>query len=229
MYRKESNLIISESLKLKAKSYSSRLRLAEADKLKASLGFTLMEIVIATTIFAVVLTGILSLFNATLRINRRTEALRQVTQGMRNFTEFMVKEVRNGQIDYSGNLAQCPSGYSSAEGYTTYLGVVNALGERECFFWIDSNDGQLYLEKEGLASQSINPGNFKVDMVKFYVRPTTDPYCDPLTTCIDRLYPAIQPFVTMVISFTVTLPTGEVRVIPYQTSISTDSYDIPRN
>lgn len=219
MQKKESDKVKPKSLDLQATSY----------KLHASSGFTLMEIVVATTIFAVVLTGILSLFNATLRINRRTEALRQVTQGMRNFTEFMVKEVRNGQIDYSGNLAQCPSDYSSAEGYTTHLGVVNALGERECFFWIDSNDGQLYLEKEGLASQSINPGNFKVDNLKFYVRPTTDPYCDPSTTCIERLYPAIQPFVTMVVSFTVTLPTGEVRVIPYQTSISTDSYDIPRN
>ncbi len=60
-----------------------------------------MEIVVATTIFAIVAAAMMSLFNYTLKINRKTEALRQASQGMRNLVEFIVKEVRNGQIDYS--------------------------------------------------------------------------------------------------------------------------------
>lgn len=63
-------------------------------------GFTLMEIIVATAIFAVVVSSILALFNYTLKISRRGEALRQATQGMRDFVEAVVKEVRNGQIDY---------------------------------------------------------------------------------------------------------------------------------
>jgi prepilin-type N-terminal cleavage/methylation domain-containing protein len=88
----------------------SRLQ-ATSYKLQAQQGFTLMEIVVSTTIFAVVLTMTLAIFNYALKINRRTEALRQTTQGMRNFTEFLVKEIRNGKIEYSATpvSASCES------------------------------------------------------------------------------------------------------------------------
>ena len=66
-------------------------------------GFTLMEITVATSIFAVVMVSLLSLFNYVLKINRESEALRQASQGMRNFVEYLVKEIRNGQIDYYVN------------------------------------------------------------------------------------------------------------------------------
>lgn len=188
-------------------------------------GFTLMEIVISTTIFATVLTLMLSLFNYTLKINRRTEALRQVTQGMRNFTEYLVKEVRNGQIDYSDAIAQCSGNYISPTGYTTFLKIVNVSGENECFVWSGEEEQLLYLYKNGVPVQTLNPTNFKVDLARFYVRPT----CDPQTECDSGVYPAIQPYVTMVIRFKVTLPTGEERIIPYQTTISTDQYDIQDN
>jgi prepilin-type N-terminal cleavage/methylation domain-containing protein len=63
-------------------------------------GFTLMEIVVASTVFAMVVAALMSMFNYTLKINRRTDSLRQATQSMRNLIEFIVKEVRNGEIDY---------------------------------------------------------------------------------------------------------------------------------
>ena len=59
-----------------------------------------MEIMVATVIFAIIFSSLLSLFNYVLKINRKTEALRQSAQGARDFVEFLVKEVRNGQIDY---------------------------------------------------------------------------------------------------------------------------------
>src|ERR1051326_1797013 len=63
-------------------------------------GFTIVELVVATTLFVITMTALLSLFNYVLKINRRTEAIRQASQGMRNLVEFFVKEIRNGQIDY---------------------------------------------------------------------------------------------------------------------------------
>ena len=185
-----------------------------------------MEIVVSTTIFATVLTLMLSLFNFTLKINRRTEALRQTTQGMRTFTEFVVKEIRNGQIDYSDDInAQCSGNYDTPSGYTTFLGIVNSSGQQECFEWSGAETKQLYLHKIGIETQTINPANFSVDLVKFYVRPI----CDPGTLCDGGAYPAIQPFVSIVMKFTVTLPSGETRTIPYQTTVSTDQYDVPDN
>ena len=63
---------------------------------KNSAGFTLMEIVVATTLFAIVFSSLLGLFNYILKINRKSEALRQASQGARDFVEYLVKEIRNG-------------------------------------------------------------------------------------------------------------------------------------
>jgi prepilin-type N-terminal cleavage/methylation domain-containing protein len=72
----------------------------ETQSVKSGAGFTLMEIMVATVIFALVAVSLLSLFNFVLKINRRGEALRQAAQDSQNFVEYLVKEIRNGQVDY---------------------------------------------------------------------------------------------------------------------------------
>ncbi len=215
-------------------------------KVSAS-GFTLMEIVVATAIFAVVVTAMMSLFNYTLKINRRTEALRQATQGMRNFVEYIVKIVRNGQIDYGVNpdhaslassIGSCPR--PTSVGNNTYAQKENTLGlyddsslERLCLYLGNSsgtyvganvNTGQtLVLEKAGGFKQILNPPNFAVENLIFYIRPRKDPYVT--TGGLAR----VQPFVSIVMKVVAKLPTGEIQPIYYQTTISSDKYDIPNN
>ncbi|GEM_PF-768672 len=246
-------------------------------------GFTITEIVVAVAIFAGVVTMMLVLFNYTLRINRRIEALRQASQGMRNFVEFFVKEVRNGQVDYSTNgfdagvasVSPCPapnpvpppsantvndtygwkySQYSSSvlEKYDTHLGVININGERECFYWgrvLDATtnsytddvslntdaDPKNDLESIILAKQNIsgpgsqqvlNPANFKVTYLRFYIRPAHEPNI-PYSGGSNLA--KIQPLVTLVAKFEVTLLTGEKVTIPYQTTISSDDYGVRSN
>jgi hypothetical protein len=116
-------------------------------------------------------------------------------------------------------------------------------GERECFYWappsgngskpsgaLSDNDfrnagfNSLFLVKQlptgsNSSPQQLNPQNFNIDLLKFYVRPNRDPYAIPSVK--------IQPSVTLIIQFTVTLGTGEKVTIPYQTTISTNNYDIP--
>lgn len=190
---------------------------------KIQRGFTLTEIVVATTIFATVITVMFSLFNYTLKINRRTEALRQASQGVRNFTEFLVKEIRNGKIDYQSPpvVSQCSTSYASA---TKYLALVNVDGERECIYFEQVGSiGTIKIAKSGVTALSIPPVNFNVDQssFQFFVRPATDPYVAP--------YPKIQPFVSLTMKFVVTLPTGEIVTIPYQTSVSTEDYSVPHS
>ena len=124
----------------------------------AEKGFTLMEIMVATVLFAIVFSSLLGLFNYVLKINRRTEAVRQASQGARDFVEFLVKEVRNGQIDYFVSNGQ----YSAAIGTSpcvpkgtvghavspgdlaTYgikdnkLGLYNTDNIEECFYYGDA-------------------------------------------------------------------------------------------
>ncbi len=195
---------------------------------KSAQGFTLIEIVVSTTIFAVVLTMMLTLFNYTLKINRRAEALRQATQGARNFTEFLIKEIRNGRIDYGPPptglppAGTCPTSYNNSFQGDTKLGLININEEQECVYLSGTN---LMLVKkigtEEFPEQRLNPPGVSIIGLKFYVRPPTNPY-DTTNP------PQMQPLVTMLIKFQVQMSNSEAPVIiPYQTSISTDFYDIP--
>ena len=168
-------------------------------KNKTAAGFTLVEIVVATTIFAIVVTSMLALFNYTLKINRKSEALRQAAQGMRNFVEFLVKEVRNGQIDYFVNgvnpapaLGPCtPPGVVGQKTYLPQdnrLGVINTDNVVECFFLGSDSAGTyagsgtfsgstLVMQKDGITNpQVLNPSNFKIDKLMFLIRPICDPF-----------------------------------------------------
>lgn len=216
----------------------------------------------ASTVFAIVVASLMALFNYVLKINRRTEALRQATQGMRSVVEFLTKEIRNGQIDYSvaggkvvNSIFPCPQPalYSppaynrNTAGNNVYgqfntgddnrLGIVTVDGDRECIFYatatgtpIDVNDSsgsafhsgtQLMIAKNDQPAQSINPANFVVKQALFRVRPLEDPY----TTA--GYSPKIQPSVSMYFEFVAVLPTGEQFPIYYQTTVSSDKYDVP--
>ncbi len=130
-------------------------------------GFTIMEIIVATTLFAFTSVALTSLFNYVLKINRRGEAVRQATQSMRDFVELVAKEVRNGQIDYgviNGSTAVSPVGpcptppssdsgainpgqsliglqniKSSYEDSDNRLGITDINGDRWCFFLGDAS------------------------------------------------------------------------------------------
>jgi prepilin-type N-terminal cleavage/methylation domain-containing protein len=211
-----------------------------------SSGFTLMEVMVSVTIFAGVITLVLSLFNYTLRIYRKVEAQRQVSQSVRTTMEFLVKEIRNGQVDYGivdglsvdvpVDSAHCPlpadrsqSTYSTAD--HTHIGVINVDGERECIYWVhdpdptkqnDPTNNNLYIKKLSVATASqINPPNVKLKDLRFYVSPLHDPYSDSPSLAEQ------EPLVTILAYVSVTLPTGEVRTVPYQTTVSTYAYDIP--
>ena len=177
-----------------------------------------MEIVVATTIFATSLTLMMALFNYTLKINRRVDAQRQTAQGTRNFMEFLVREIRNGKIDYVNSYRFCQPNYYSTD--NTALAIVNRSGELECFY-LDGSD--LYIEKSGTTTK-INPTNLTLDAssFRFIVQPSDNAHPS------NPPYPGLQPFVTIIAKFSTTVAgTNTQIVIPYQTSVSPDVYDIP--
>ncbi len=193
-----------------------------------------MEIMVATSIFAGVLLMMLVLFNYTLRINRRVEALRQLSQASRNFTEFIVREIRNGNVDYTGTVdsAHCPSGNPTYDPTRNQsLALVNHNGDRECFYLaiIDSQNANLMISRLSVNGQQVteqvNPSNVNIspNAFHFYVQPSTDPYVST-----QGAYRGIQPFVTLTMNFAVQVnPLDPIITLPYQTTVSTDAYDTP--
>ncbi len=255
-------------MKQKNPNFPPRADLPPADNLQK--GFTLMEILVATAVFALVVSGMMVLFNYTLKINRRTEALRQDTQAMRNLIEFIAKEVRDGQIYYgitSGGSTIAPVGPcntpTGGQGSNTYgikdnnFAVRTPEGDLECFYlaygpgntagkavgsYVGSgtyasstsnpNPIMALVKISGgqtLPTENLTPQNVSLQRLEVFVRPTCDPYVPvpPGCSSYGNHDPKIQPFVTILGQFLVTLPTGEQTTIYYQTSVSTNQYDIP--
>lgn len=220
---------------------------------KNGAGFTLMEIVVATTIFALVSTAMMGLFNYTLKINRRTEALRQATQGIRTFVEGLVKQVRNGQIYYAidglteaGSISGvCPAGDLNDKYYEekeNKIRIINTEGEDVCIYLANSSQtyvgnnvysgNNLIMEKNvggSIIKQALNPVNLSVENLAFFIRPVCNPYedCDEDNVYTNNDPPLIQPMASIFMKIKVQLPTGEQTQIYYQTSVSSNKYDIP--
>ncbi len=220
-------------------------------------GFTLMEIVVSTTIFVVVFMALLSLFNYTLKINRRSEALRQATQGMRSFAENLVKEIRGGQLDYyviNGTQtvpaisATSPCRPPTSVGENTYanvsnwLGIINTDGVQECIYYGKTNGSYVDLPVGSTpVTFSSSTGGSTLVLEKDGVSGIQ--ILNPPNFKIENLMfivrPAKDPYtlsgglakaspaVAIFIKFMTSLPTGEQVPIYYQTSVSTSQYDIP--
>ena len=132
-----------------------------------------MEIMVATVIFAVVVVSLLSLFNYVLKINRRGEVLRQAAQDSRDFVELLVKEIRNGQVDYyvdngltynnnyinghsavpcrpPGALSASVNGANTYAAQSNWLGIINTDNVQECFY-LARSDGSTYVDTAGNA------------------------------------------------------------------------------
>ena len=176
-------------------------------------GFTLMEIIEATTIFAIVTVAMLGLFNYVLKINRRSQALAQASEGMPNFVEFLVKEVQNGQIDYyvangfytpaiSSTSPCVPPGVVGAPvtGASTYsaqdnkLGIINTDNLQECFYY-GKADGS-YADTIGGTPQtfSSSTGATNLVMQENGVATTTPQILNPPNFRVDNLMFLIRPF-----------------------------------
>jgi prepilin-type N-terminal cleavage/methylation domain-containing protein len=198
-----------------------------SNRFQSEAGFTLMEVVVATAVFATVVVAMLGLFDYTLKINRRVQALRQVSQGTRNFTESLTREIRNGRIDYGSAVAKCdPSNYFSNTNKS--VAIITQSGDRLCFYL--NADQTIHVIKSGgpidggIAEDIINPTGFKIipSTFRFIVRPNTDPNPE------SPPYIGQQPLVTIIAQFKVQPNSNQTAtIIPYQTTISTDVYDIP--
>lgn len=189
-------------------------------------GFTLIEVLVSTAIFVVVVSAMLALFNYTLKINRQVQALREVVQGTRTFAETITREIRNGRIDYSSWTSECDAtNYQFLNNQS--LSILSKSGDRLCFYFDSS--GKLALKRQtpsGVETAEVfDSPKFTVDSTsfRFTVMPQTDPNVAEAHT---STYPRIQPFVTIAAEFKLDNGTTTPTMIDYQTTISTDVYDI---
>ncbi|MHB8871447.1 MAG: PilW family protein [Candidatus Doudnabacteria bacterium] len=184
-------------------------------------GFTLIEAIVATALFAVTVSSIMGVYLSTLKINRRTDVIRSASENARYITGFITKEVRNGQIDYYGPWnAPCSGTISSS---ASSLSLVNTDNEHLCFYLGDgagfssSSGTNLWLIKNNLAAVKVNSNNVSINNLVFYVSPTYNPYSTGSNA---------QPRVTIMGNVTATSGSQDTITIPIQATVSIPSYDI---
>lgn len=146
-------------------------------------GFTIIEAVVATSVFAMAITAIAGSFLAVVRADQKSRAVRLVTENGRFITEFLTREVRNGSIDYPayGGIA----GSDNPVGQTSELNLINSQGEFERIFASNSSctagavaetAGVLCLTKIGVATTDLTSAGLTISNLHFYVYPRTDPF-----------------------------------------------------
>ncbi|MBI4049498.1 MAG: hypothetical protein HY395_01625 [Candidatus Doudnabacteria bacterium] len=176
-------------------------------------GFTLIEAVVASSVFVFVVSSIVGVYLSTLQLDNKTRSERTLQQNVRFIMEYLAKSVRNGSVDY----ASYPGGDASL--VSDQLWFSNISNEREYIYLSGTN---LVLEKtSGVVTQTtnLNSSNVQVANLKFFVTPAKD----PLTSA--KTYNQ-QPNVVVVLELTTSYGSreNETSRINLQTTLSSREY-----
>lgn len=183
-------------------------------------GFTLIEAIVATFLFAISVTSIINVYLSTVKINRRTDVIRTASENARYILESMSKEIANGQIDYYNAVSPCSTSISSP---SDTLAIINADNDHLCFYLGDSNGiastsgTNLWLIKNNYAAVKVNSAGVYVNNLQFYVAPTYNPY-----TAGSK----IMPRVTITGQVKASSGSQDNVIVPIETTISIPAYDI---
>lgn len=192
---------------MKAETYNIKQKNLIHDSRKGihEKGFTLIEAIVATAVFAFVIVSVMGVFIATISLDAKTRAQRAVTQNARFIMEYLAKEVRNGTIYYSGY----PGGTADSTLY-----VINQSDEIE-HFYLSGTD--LKLDKG--SSTNLNTATVRVTKLSFLVYPPEN----PLTSA--KTYD-VQPSVTVILELSSNYgnKAGETSIINLQSTFTSRDY-----
>src|SRR3989339_895597 len=142
-------------------------------------GFTLMEMLVALAIFSTVVTITTDIFFSYQRTQRKTEELQKVVSTARFVSEAIVREVKEGTIDYGyTNYVRSGDALSNPQ---TVLALKDAEGRQVIFSQSGQNgcpegsDPCIILTRDS-GSESITPRGVRVNSLQFYISPAQDPY-----------------------------------------------------
>lgn len=136
-------------------------------------GFTIIEAVVATSVFAFVVASALGVYMAVLQLDSKTRAERAVQQNARFIMDYIAKEIRNGVIDYGGTND------------IDTLTVFNQLSQQEIFDYNTAgcNGGAgdvaqcvLRLTKTGVGTTNLNSTDVRITRLRFYLEPDNNPF-----------------------------------------------------
>ena len=131
-------------------------------------GFTLIEVLVGLTLFAVVSTIAADLFLTFQRVSRKTESLEVLTANARFVVERIAREVREGRIDY---VRYAQEGLST-ESQPLFLRTRG--NEPLAFQHIE--DALVMVTGSNDTSEALTASEVRVRKADFVIAPTSDPF-----------------------------------------------------
>ncbi len=168
-------------------------------------GFTLIEAVVATAVFAMTMTSIVGVYIAVQRLNRQSASLQALQQNGRFISEDVTKLIRNGQIDYARYGASVP------QPTTPNLYAIDRDGMQ---VWVYRSGDSLILDKGSYGSANLTSKEVKVLNFQVFVWPATDPFPGGTE----------QPTVTMYLDLQANISSQDVTRFPFQITVATREY-----
>lgn len=191
-------------------------------------GFTLIEALIATFLFTIVIASVIGIYLTTLKVNRHSNAVRLASENARYISEYLSKEIRNGRIDYDYPISVCQGLYPNGSAYYTELRILNVDNEHLCFTThqdpSNSSLTDLYFYSTSYpAGQRVNDVGTQVKNFQVFLSPNFNPYTSsPAGT-------SVEPKVTITGTVEAVADPQNIVDLPFQTSISIPAYDIVGN
>ena len=173
------------------------------EKKQKQCGFTLMEVLVSMSIFAIFTLAILSIHSVVLNASQNTLAENRVQQESQFIMDVLAKKIRTSRVDYyyydeNGNIADNPQ---------TELALTDLAGVDYIFSLVD---GSLMISVDGDEPQPIPAENTQIESINFYIYPTTFPFS------LDSP-PETQPRVTVVMTASAEKGKGSSNITLQQT------------
>lgn len=200
-------------------------------KFRKLAGFTLMETLVALGVFTVVITIATDLFLTFQRVSRKTEGLELLTSGARFAIERIVREVREGVIDYerydSAGIALSASQSQNVLYMRDNLGNSLAFRFSDCSAQYEGNDC-ITLSANGQEEAIVGAAIYVRD-ARFYIIPPENPFLfvtDPQDERSGQYAGNVQPRVTIFLALDNGRALHAQDYVRYetQTTVSSRSY-----
>lgn len=172
-------------------------------------GFTLIEVLVAVSVFAVTVTSLVGAYLSVQRLNQQSRVLQVLLQNSRYILEDITKIIRNGQIDYASYGGSIP------QPSTSDLFLVDQEGVK---IWIYRQETDLVITKTGIGSSNLNGPEIKVLDFKVFISPSTNPFPKGPAT------PKEQPTATIFLDLESRISPRDVTRFPFQTTVATRQY-----
>lgn len=134
-------------------------------------GLTLIEVIVSTTLFVIILLSLTQIFKMILDGQRQAIATQNVQENLKYFFEVIAKEIRMAKRN-DGACASIPNGRRFATGTNVYGDILYLKNyHNECVaYYLDSDSGTVRFKvQRGLNSGFLSPAKIEIKDLRFIV------------------------------------------------------------